>query len=133
MVALLVVITILRGKGNGYLSTVYKCSSTDWSLLAIFLIGGAIIIVIAVILLKKEYKDKLKANYDFVEGDLIFNHKIVAKLIIMGFFAGILAGILGIGSALILNPMLILLGMNPIVATETGMYIGIYSAFSAAI
>ena len=133
MLILLIVVSLLRGKGNGKFATVSKCSVTDWSLLAIFIIGGIVLIFAAVVVLSREYKLKLKVKYEFIEGDMMCKPIIITKLIIIGLFAGFLAGFLGIGSALILNPIMILLGMNPVVATETGMYIGIYSAFSAAI
>jgi hypothetical protein len=55
MIVALIIINILRGKGDGSGAGVVKCSRTDWFLFAVFIAIGLVITAAAVIVIKKEF------------------------------------------------------------------------------
>lgn len=70
---------------------------------------------------------------NYVEGEIIFEGKILTKLLIIGFAGGWVAGGLGLGGGSIYNPALLSLGVNPRVAASTGMYLVIFSCINACV
>jgi hypothetical protein len=58
MVVTLIVISLLRGKGDGKLAGVHKCSATDWFLFFLLISIAITLTIVAVIILKKEYREK---------------------------------------------------------------------------
>lgn len=64
---------------------------------------------------------------------MLFEGVVLKKLIAIGFVGGFVAGALGLGGGSIYNPALLSLGVNPKVASSTGMYLVCISAFNSCI
>ncbi len=107
MMIVLVIIQILRGKGDGSMAGIKKCSAVDWFLFFLLIFIGLVLTIIAIIIINNEYKQKVSAGYHFIAGDVKCTLKLVSKLCFISFTAGLLNGSLGIGTGLILNPILI--------------------------
>lgn len=133
MMVSLLVISIIRGKGDGSMTGIIKCSPVDWFLFVLLIAIGVVLTIVAVVLVRREYFQKCEVGYKFVPGELVCSPKVVVKLTLVSFGCGFAAGSLGLGTGIILNPTLMQLGLHPVVASATGMYMVIYSTLSASI
>ena len=70
MMISLLILSLIKGKGDGGMAGVMKCSPVDWFLFALLCAIGFILTIIGIIMLKKEHKLKESIGYPFVEGDL---------------------------------------------------------------
>lgn len=66
----LFILSLIKGKGDGSMAGVVKCSHVDWVLFALLIVIAAILTVIGILMLIKEHKVKEEIGYPFVEGDL---------------------------------------------------------------
>lgn len=80
-----------------------------------------------------EYKHRRSINYPFDQSDIKWNHNIVLKYPIYAFFCGIMAGLLGIGGGLILGPLLLDLGIHPLVSTATSNFLVLFTSSSTSL
>lgn len=106
MLITLIVISLLRGKGDGYMTGIKKCSGVDWFLF-FMLIGIAILLLaIAVWYLRYEYRDKVRIGYKFAPGEVKAEPKAILTISGVTLICGIAVGGLGLGAGLLLNPLL---------------------------
>ena len=110
-----------------------KCSTWDWVLMAIFIVMCGILTVFAVHRARKEYALKVKYGKGLAQSDLHYNAKTVIKLFGVSFLAGWVAGALGVGGGSIFNPILISMGVPPMVSSATGKYMILFSRISSSI
>lgn len=61
------------------------------------------------------------------KSDLIFRGKVLRNVLFLGFGGGWVAGALGLGGGVIFNPLLLSMGVPPIVSTATGTYLILFS------
>lgn len=134
MMLALFVISALRGTGDGKNGAkVLKCSGTDWFLFILLIVISIVLIILAILDLIRDKKKKVKCGYKFAKGDIEVTKGNLTKLIIVGFFTGFFAGALGLGTGTIIQPVFYELGMHPVLAASTGMYIVMYSTLSATV
>jgi len=107
MLLVLLIISLIRGKGDGTMVGIKRCSTADWVFFGILILIAVIITGVALIILRKEYAHKVLIGYTFLPGDLECNPRIVIKLVTMAFLGGFASGSLGIGIGMIFNPLLI--------------------------
>ena len=81
-------------------------------------------------LIKEEYEYRKTIGYLFNKSDIEWNNKNLIKYSFYGFFIGILVGMMGIGSGLVLVPFFINEGFNPTVATNTSLFIVVFESFA---
>ena len=70
MIASLFVISVIRGDGTGDLTGIIRCDAVDWFLFFLLLAISFLLTVIALVILKKEEKNKREAGYVFTSEDL---------------------------------------------------------------
>ena len=92
-----------------------------------------LITLIAARKIKKEYLYRLSINYPYNETDIKWNNLIFLKFPCYSFISGLMAGLLGIGGGLILGPLLLELGLHPIVSTATSNYLVLFTSSSTSI
>jgi len=63
-----------------------------------------------------EYNYRLSIGYEYFPSDIHWDSKLLYTYPIYSFMSGLLAGVLGIGGGLIIGPLLLELGLNPIVS-----------------
>lgn len=80
-----------------------------------------------------EYKYRLSINYPYHSSDVKWNYDIIIAYPIYSFFGGIMAGLLGIGGGLIFGPLLLELGLNPIVSTATSNFLVLLTSCSTSL
>jgi len=110
-----------------------KCGAGDWSLTGFFFITMICVVIYSA--KKTAIEQSLKMKYgeiNIVDSDLIFKGKVLKYMLGMGFGAGWVAGALGLGGGVILNPLLLALGVPPKVSSATGMYLIMFSTISTS-
>ena len=123
--------TLFRGgKGNPSIIHLGKCSGGYWGVLIGFVVVAVVATLYSVYYLRREYDRKTACGYVFHESDLKFTSKITILLCLIAFIGGVMAAIVGIGGGVIFNPMLLEFGLPPQVASNTGMYLVVYTTFS---
>ena len=98
---------------------VSKCSSLYWILMFSFL--GIVLIYDYFIFdhVKTEYNCRKIINFPYDDRDINWTKETIIKICFIGFLAGFIAGVIGIGGGVVLGPILLDLGIHPIVGTVT--------------
>lgn len=80
-----------------------------------------------------EYNRRLEMHYPYHCTDIKWSKKIIFHYPLVGLFGGMMAGLLGIGGGLILGPILLELGIHPIVSTATSNFLVLFTSSSTTI
>jgi uncharacterized membrane protein YfcA len=130
---IMLVITLL--KGSNYSESIIQiksCSFPYWLLyitylpIALFLTYKMSTIILA------EYNYRISINYPYNKHDVVWCNKIFIKYPIYSFVSGVMAGMLGIGGGLILGPLLLELGLHPLVSTATSNFLVLFTSSSTS-
>jgi uncharacterized membrane protein YfcA len=81
----------------------------------------------------KEYTYRLSIGYPYTSNDVKWNNDIFIKYPLYSFGSGVMAGLLGIGGGLILGPLLLELGLHPVVSTATSNFLVLFTSSSTSI
>ena len=84
-------------------------------------------------IIRKEYNYRINIGYKYNEQDIKWNTEMFIKFPIYGFFSGLLAGLLGIGGGLIIGPLLLEIGLHPIISTATTNFLVLFTSSSTSI
>ena len=87
--------------------------------------------VVAIVIIKKQTNAKIDSGYRFVSGDIRCTVPVLAKLIIFSLFAGFASSALGAGLALILAPILLQCGLDPVSVAATEINQAFYSTITS--
>ena len=98
---------------------VSKCSSLYWILMLAFLVIVLIYDYFIYNHIQTEYNYRKIINFPYDDRDINWTNKTIIKLCSIGFIAGFIAGVIGIGGGVVLGPILLDLGIHPIVGTVT--------------
>ncbi|TNV79543.1 hypothetical protein FGO68_gene4001 [Halteria grandinella] len=128
MMAQLFTISIVRGNSH---TGIEKCSSLDWGLFALILINSVILEIVAIIMIKKQSDRRRRQGYKFVHGDIQCTFPIIGRLLIASLFAGFSSSAFGVGLALILTPILMALGLDPVASAATEINQAFYSTLTS--
>lgn len=72
--------------------------------------------------MKKKY-----GNINLVDSDVVFEGMALVKVLFLGLGGGFIAGALGLGGGVLFNPMLLSMGVPPMVAKATSLYLITFS------
>jgi uncharacterized membrane protein YfcA len=135
--SLTIVLTIFYSlmKGTTSIDSIFHIGVCDWEQLLIFFILIICIIVIQIIsirIVKREQFLKLKYNLH-KDHEVKFTNGKIAFLIVFALTVGFLANLLGMGGGFVIFPMLIMIGVSPLVASATTIYIIFLAKIVAAL
>lgn len=135
LMIILTIISLMRGKKNPNQSLLglRVCDGLDWGLFAILQAVCFIALGISICIVSAEMKEKEEVGYVPVEGELELNSVNVLVISGISFIGSLLAAFAGIGPGSIFVPALQLIGVHPIVAGATGMYVTIFLTASSVI
>lgn len=133
MVLVVVVINLVKGGGQRFPSILgIECGSTSyWSFTAVLL--GFILAVSfwarAQLIEKWELKGRLR--YRYLEGDIEWTPYNTLVYPAICFFAGFFAGMFGIGGGVVKGPLMLQMGVHPMVASATVAVMIMFTSVSA--
>jgi uncharacterized membrane protein YfcA len=135
MMAQLFIISLIRGDGDPLTGggTMMKCTPTDNILLVLLIVNSIILEIVAIKIIKGQTERKIRANYKFVDGDVKCSVPIISKLILYSLFAGFASSSLGAGLALILAPILLECGLDPVSVAATEINQAFYSTITSTL
>jgi uncharacterized membrane protein YfcA len=84
-------------------------------------------------MLVAQYHAKKEAGYQYLEGDIEWDEDRTAKLPLVCFLAGLIAGMFGIGGGLINGPLMVELGVLPDVASATSATMILFTSSTATV
>ena len=109
---------------------VSKCSSLYWILVILFIIIVLLFDYFVIIHIEKEYSYRRTINFPYDSKDINWTRETIIKLCFIGFIAGFIAGTIGIGGGVVLGPILLDLGIHPIVGTVTTNFLVLITSSS---
>lgn len=112
---------------------VKHCSDLDWAIFSCFIICMLMMTGFGLFINKSEQALKSKVGKGLVPSDIRYNGKQLVLLLTFAFFGGLVSGTLGIGGSSIFNPVMISMGVPPLVSTSTGMYMVMYSTGASTV
>ena len=98
---------------------VSKCSSAYWILMFAFLIIVLFYDYYIINHIETEFSYRKIINFPYDERDIIWTKPTIIKLAFIGLVAGFVAGVIGIGGGVVLGPILLDLGIHPLVGSVT--------------
>jgi len=98
---------------------VSKCSSVYWVLMLAFLVIVLFYDYYIINHIETEYSYRKIINFPYDERDIVWTKPTIIKLAFIGLLAGFIAGVIGIGGGVVLGPILLDLGIHPIVGSVT--------------
>jgi uncharacterized membrane protein YfcA len=83
--------------------------------------------------IRHEYEHRLSIGYPYNSSDIKWETKMFFKFPLYSFVSGLMAGLLGIGGGLILGPLLLELGLHPLVSTATSNFLVLFTSSSTSV
>ena len=135
MLLLLILMNLFLGSSTRpSLIGVKNCSSAYWVIYGLFIAACFVATAVAVIIAKKEQSLKQEfGNVNIVASDIILDKKTLITLLNLGFWGGLLSGALGLGGGTIFNPVLLSLGLPPMVCAASGLYLVTFSKIATTV
>lgn len=136
MVAVVVVLNILKGGGRSAHAAQspigIECGSFTYWLITVIMIAFILSISIwmrEVLIAKWQLKKRL--SYKYFEGDVEWNPMNTIKYPCICFVAGFCAGLFGIGGGIVKGPLMLQMGVHPLVASATVAVMIMYTSVAA--
>lgn len=136
MVVIVVILNLLKGGGNNSQSSSsplgITCGSSGYWIITI----ATIMFVFGISLWMREvlinkWKLKKQLNYRYLESDVEWNPTNTILYPFICFFAGFSAGLFGVGGGIIKGPLMLQMGVHPLVASATVAVMIMYTSVAA--
>lgn len=126
-------VTFMRGsKKFDSIIGMEKCGIMDWTLVGALVLVMFCLTALGVNVNKREQALKRKCRRGMVASDIQFEGRQLFILCFFAFIGGWVSGALGLGGGSIFNPLMISLGVPPLVSTSTGMYMIMFSTAASS-
>ena len=110
------------------------CSHGYWTIYSLFIVICIFATALAVWMAKRDQSLKEKyGRLNMVPSDIQFTGRKIAVVIALGFCGGFIAGALGLGGGIIYNPVLLTLGLPPMVSAASGLYLVTFSKIATSL
>mmetsp|Transcript_31371 Transcript_31371/g.51912 ORF Transcript_31371/g.51912 Transcript_31371/m.51912 type:complete len:319 (+) Transcript_31371:693-1649(+) len=127
------VLSVLRGRSHRQSLLGISCGSMPfWALMGI---QFAVILVASVCfsrVLLKRYERKLTVGYLFLEDDVHWTPRKTIVWMLRCTVAGLVAGMFGIGGGIVKGPLMLEMGMLPVVSSATSSFMILFTSAAAA-
>jgi len=126
-----IALNILKGGGAESSPLGIQCGS-----LGFWLIQGLMFVwIITVTLIARQYllkrtELKTEANYQFKDGDIVWDNKATIAYPLLCGIAGLCAGMFGIGGGIIIGPIMLALDVHPMVVAATSATMNLFTSFT---
>eukprot|EP00730_Choanoeca_flexa_P012391 TRINITY_DN4159_c0_g1_i1.p1 TRINITY_DN4159_c0_g1~~TRINITY_DN4159_c0_g1_i1.p1 ORF type:complete len:496 (+),score=114.36 TRINITY_DN4159_c0_g1_i1:220-1707(+) len=127
----LILLNLIKG-GRGNSIAGVDCGTGEyWGVVVSSFVYLILCSFLGYVIVKRDFEAKKASNYKFVEGDIDFSGNNIIKYPMFAIVAGFLAGFLGIGGGMVLGPLLLQLGMIPMVSSATTSYMTLFTSTSS--
>ena len=128
----IIALNVLKGGKGGYGSALgITCgSSAYWALTAFMFVWIVGIFVYLRNILIEEWKIKKRLRYRYAEGDIEWNYENTLYFPAVCTLAGVFAGMFGIGGGIVMGPLMLQMGIHPLVVSATSAVMIFYTAFT---
>ena len=131
MVAVVVGLNLLKG-GRGFSPLGITCGSNSyWALTGIILIWILAISFWMRAELIEKWKLKQRLNYKYLSGDIEWDERNTLLYPSLCFFAGFFAGMFGVGGGIVKGPLMLQMGVHPLVAAGTTAVMIMFTSVAA--
>ncbi|KAG5177897.1 hypothetical protein JKP88DRAFT_258660 [Tribonema minus] len=125
-------LNLLKGGGGVRSPLGFTCSSPAfWALVAGTLGWVVLFSVVARYYLVSRQRVKAACGYQYCEGDVEWTPRHATVFPALCFFAGLFAGLFGVGGGIIKGPLMLEMGVLPQVASATSACMILYTSFTA--
>ena len=114
-------------------SLVPKCSFLYWLLFISFFIFALFVNYISLNHINKEYYYRISIGFPYDGKDIIWSTSKCFNMGITGLISGFIAGTIGIGGGVVLGPILLSLGIYPVVSTVTTNFLVLLTSSSTSL
>lgn len=121
MFVVIVFINLIKGGGKSFPSPIgIVCGSfTYWSMTGLIILWVLAISLYARQELVKKYHLKKRLRYKYIKGDVEWNERNTIIYPCLCIFAGFCAGMFGVGGGVVKGPLMLEMGVHPMVAAAT--------------
>eukprot|EP00762_Andalucia_godoyi_P005627 ANDGO_00518.mRNA.1 hypothetical protein NAEGRDRAFT_81115 len=127
-----ILMAMFRGGHGSSVIGVEKCSAAFWVLFAVVFPVVTAMSAYSAITVRNEYLRKTACGFKFLPGDVVWDSKACIWYPVLCAVGGMATSLLGIGGAMFVNPLLLELGMNPMVVSATGAFTVLLTASSTS-
>jgi uncharacterized membrane protein YfcA len=133
MVVVVMALNLLKGGGHSFPSPLgFECGSTEyWFITALVFIWVLSISLYMRGVLIEKWLLKKRLGYKYQKGDVEWNYSNTIIYPCICFFAGFFAGLFGIGGGIVKGPLMLQMGVNPLVASATVAVMIMYTSVAA--
>eukprot|EP00591_Stephanopyxis_turris_P000178 CAMPEP_0195521054 /NCGR_PEP_ID=MMETSP0794_2-20130614/17854_1 /TAXON_ID=515487 /ORGANISM="Stephanopyxis turris, Strain CCMP 815" /LENGTH=468 /DNA_ID=CAMNT_0040650515 /DNA_START=239 /DNA_END=1645 /DNA_ORIENTATION=- len=135
LVTLFIIVLIINlAKGGGAFPSPLgiKCGSISfWISNAIMLCAVIVISIMARNYLLGRYYEKERVHYQYVEGDIQWDERATILYPTVCCFAGFFAGMFGVGGGIVKGPLMLAMGVHPMVSSATSACMILFTSFTA--
>jgi uncharacterized membrane protein YfcA len=131
-VVLSLVVNFIRGSKSAP-GRVKRCSDLDGAILVFFFVLMVSLSLLGVCINRREQALKVKVGRGLVPSDIRYRGSQLVYLLFFAFCGGWVSGAIGLGGSSIFNPLMISMGVPPLVATSTAMYMILYSSTASTV
>jgi hypothetical protein len=110
-----------------------RCTPEWWFVYFIYAPIGLFVTIYSSKLIKDEYLYRISIGFPFENDDIKWSNTILISYPVYGFFAGLIAATVGVGGGLVLGPLLLDLGVHPIISATTTNFLVLFTSSSTTI
>ncbi len=130
----LLLITLLKGSDHVHsIIGIRTCSLAYWVVYLSYVPISLVLTYIIACVVSDEYLYRKEIGYPYNSSDIKWNKRVIIKYSLFALFTGLLSGLLGIGGGLLLGPLLLELGIHPIVSTATSNFLVVFISSSTSV
>jgi uncharacterized membrane protein YfcA len=133
MFVVVIALNLLKGGGASYASPLgIVCGTNGYWLLSFLNIAWLVgLSVYARTQLIKAWKNKRRIGYKYLEGDVEWSERNTLVYPLLCVFAGMCAGLFGVGGGIVKGPLMLEMGVHPMVAAATSAVMILFTTMSA--
>lgn len=135
MILAVIVLNLIKGGSGG--SSFPSPLGIECGGMAYWGVTGLVFVLIIVVSLRMrsmlvdKWRLKRRLNFRYVEGDVEWNPRNTIVYPCICFFAGFFAGLFGVGGGIVKGPLMLEMGVNPLVASGTVAVMIMYTSVAA--
>ncbi len=130
----MLMVTLMKGSDHmKSLVGIVRCSFIYWSVYLSYLPICLLITYIVGKMIYEEYNYRVEIGYPYHSSDIKWTMSAIIQYPLYALSAGVLSGLLGIGGGTVLGPMLLELGIHPMVSTATSNFLVLFISSSTTL